>query len=72
LGYAGLSYGIAALAYIYSAKANGVTMAFIYSQLCVIISTLGGMTLLGEHKHGKELAATLLDLALIVIGAIIS
>jgi glucose uptake protein len=70
--FAGLSFGVAALAYIYSAKANGVTLAFIYSQLCVIISTIGGMTLLGEHKHGKELTATLAGLALIVIGAIIS
>lgn len=69
---AGLSYGIAALAYIYSAKANGVTLAFIYSQLCVIISTLGGMIILGEHKHGKELVMTLVGLVLIIIGAFIS
>lgn len=68
---AGLTFGVGAYSYIISAQMNGVTTAFIYSQLSVIISTLGGMTLLGETKHGKELGATLIGLALIVIGAIL-
>lgn len=66
---AGISFGIGAYTYIISAQANGVTNAFIYSQLSVIISTIGGMTLLKEYKHGKELVSTLIGLALIVIGA---
>ncbi|TSO26396.1 GRP family sugar transporter [Lactobacillus sp. LL6] len=68
---AGLAFGIGAYTYIISAQANGVTSAFIYSQLSVIISTVGGMTILGEYKHGKELVSTLIGLVLIVIGAVI-
>lgn len=68
---AGFSFGIGAYSYIISAQMNGVTSAFIYSQLSVIISTLGGMTLLGEHQHGRQLVTTLIGLALIVIGAIV-
>lgn len=68
---AGLLFGIGAYSYIMSAQMNGVTSAFIYSQLSVILSTIGGMTILREHKHGRELATTLVGLALIVIGAII-
>ena len=41
--FSGFSFGIAAFAYIFSAQLNGVITAFIYSQLCVIISTLGGI-----------------------------
>lgn len=67
----GLSWGLGAYTYIVSAQYNGVTAAFIYGQLSVIISTLGGMTLLGEKKEGRELAATLIGLALIVVGAIL-
>lgn len=68
---AGLSFGIGAYTYIISAQMNGITSAFIYSQLSVIISTVGGMTILGEHKYGKELVSTLIGLALIVVGAIL-
>lgn len=66
---AGIAFGIGAFSYIMSAQINGVTNAFIYSQLSVILSTLGGMTVLGEHKYGKELFATLVGLALILVGA---
>lgn len=68
---AGIAFGIAAYTYIISAQLNGVTNAFIYGQLSVIISTLGGMTLLGEKQEGKELLTTLAGLALIVVGAIL-
>lgn len=68
---AGLAFGIGVYAYIISAQVNGVTNAFIYSQLSVIISTLGGMTLLGEYKYGRELVSTLVGLGLIVIGAVL-
>ena len=68
---AGFAFGIGAYTYIISAQMNGVTNAFIYSQLSVIISTLGGMTILGEHKYGRELVSTLIGLALIVVGAVL-
>lgn len=57
--FAGIAFGIGAYTYMISAQMNGITSAFIYSQLSVIISTVGGMTLLGEHKYGKELVSTL-------------
>lgn len=69
--FAGIAFGIAAYTYIISAQLNGVTNAFIYGQLSVIISTLGGMTLLGEKQEGKELLTTLAGLALIVVGAVL-
>lgn len=68
---AGIAFGIGALSYMLSAQVNGVTSAFIYSQLSVIISTLGGMVILGERKRGFELGATLIGLILILIGAAI-
>lgn len=69
--FAGFAFGIGAFTYIISAQMNGVTAAFIYSQLNVIIATVGSMTLLGEHKHGRELVSTLIGLVLIVVGAVI-
>lgn len=69
--FAGIAFGIAAYTYIISAQLNGVTNAFIYGQLSVIISTLGGMTMLGEKQEGKELLTTLAGLALIVVGAVL-
>lgn len=68
---AGLAFGMGAYTYIISAQENGVTSAFIYSQLSVIISTVGAMTFLKEFKHGKELVSTLVGLGLIVVGAVL-
>ena len=69
---AGLSWGIAALAYVFSAKLNGVNMAFIFSQLNVIIGTFGGILILKEHKSKYEMKWTILGIAFIVIGAILT
>lgn len=69
--FAGIVFGLGAFTYIISAQLNGVTAAFIYSQLSVIISTIGSMVFLGEKKYGREFKATLLGLVLIVFGAII-
>lgn len=69
--FSGFSFGIAAFAYIFSAQLNGVITAFIYSQLCVIISTLGGIFFIGENKTKLELVETFVGLILIIIGAAI-
>lgn len=69
--FSGFSFGIAAFAYIFSTQLNGVITAFIYSQLCVIISTLGGIFFIGENKTKLELVATFVGLILIIIGAAI-
>lgn len=71
-GSAGILYGIANLAYIYSIGPWGVNTAFVVSQLCVVISTLGGLLFLHEKKSKRGLIYTLIGLVLIVIGAFLT
>lgn len=68
----GLAWGIAAFAYIYAAKALGVTEAFIFTQLNVIISTLGGVLVLHEQKTHREMTFTVFGIVLIVIGSVMT
>ncbi|GAY71891.1 GRP family sugar transporter [Lentilactobacillus kosonis] len=68
----GLTFSISALAYIYSAKANGVATAYIITQLNVVVATLGGLVVLHEHKTRRELILTLSGLVLIVAGSIVT
>lgn len=68
----GVIFSLAAFAYIFSANANGVATAYIITQLNVVISTLGGMVILHEKKSKKELRYTLIGLALIVGGSMIT
>ena len=69
---AGLIYAVAALAYIVSVKMNGVNLAFVMSQLCVVISTLGGIIFLHEQKTKKGYIYTAIGLVLIVAGAVLT
>lgn len=69
---AGFIFALAAIGYIMSVKENGVNSAFVVSQLSVVISTLGGMLFLNEKKSKKGIIYTLLGLALILIGAILT
>ena len=69
---AGLIFGVSALAYIFSAKANGVATAYVITQLSVVISTLGGMLVLHEQKTLRELRLTLMGLVLIVVGSVMT
>ncbi|MFB9769727.1 GRP family sugar transporter [Lactiplantibacillus modestisalitolerans] len=68
----GAIFGASALAYIFSAKANGVATAYVITQLSVVISTLGGMLILHEHKSHRELRWTLVGLVLIVAGSVMT
>ncbi|HCD08059.1 MAG TPA: sugar transporter [Lactobacillus sp.] len=68
--FAGLAWGVAGFAYIISAKANGNTSAFIWTQLNVVIATFGGIFILHEHKSPRELKYTILGIVVIVIGSI--
>jgi len=68
--FAGLAWGVAAFAYIFSAKANGNTSAFIWTQLNVVIGTFGGIFVLHERKSKHEMKFTVLGIVLIVIGSI--
>lgn len=69
---AGVIFAIAALSYIISVQMNGVNLAFVMSQLCVVISTLGGIVFLHEQKTKKGYIYTVIGLALIVAGAVLT
>lgn len=53
-------------------KHNGVTDAFIYSQLSSILSTFGGILFLHEHKTHREMIYITIGLVLIVGGSIMT
>ena len=67
---AGISWGIAAFAYIFAARMIGVTVAFVFTQLNVVIATFGGILVLHEHKSPRESKFTFWGIVLIVIGSI--
>lgn len=67
---AGISWGIAAFAYIFAARMIGVTVAFVFTQLNVIIATFCGILVLHEHKSPRESKFTFWGIVLIVIGSI--
>lgn len=69
---AGVIFAIAALSYIISVQMNGVNLAFVMSQLCVVISTLGGIAFLHEQKTKKGYIYTAIGLVLIVAGAVLT
>ena len=69
---AGVIFAIAALSYIISVQMNGVNLAFVMSQLCVVISTLGGIVFLHEQKTKKGYIHTAIGLVLIVAGAVLT
>ena len=69
---AGVIFAIAALSYIISVQMNGVNLAFVMSQLCVVISTLGGLVFLHEQKTKKGYIYTAIGLVLIVAGAVLT
>lgn len=68
----GIIFSLSALAYIFSAKLTGVATAFIITQLNVVVATIGSLIILKERKTPKELKSTLIGLALIVMGSVIT
>ncbi|WP_261806762.1 GRP family sugar transporter [Lapidilactobacillus luobeiensis] len=66
----GFFFALAALFYIVSARRNGVATGFALTQMSVVISTIGGILLLHEHKTKKELTFTIIGLALVMVGGI--
>lgn len=67
----GLLWGIGVLLMQTNAQRVGIAMGFSLSQLGVIISTLGGILLLGETRTRRELVFTVLGVAVVVAGAIL-
>lgn len=68
----GLVWGCAGLSYIFAGQALGVNTAFVFSQLNVVIATLGGIFILHEQKSKREMKMTLLGIVFIVAGSIIT
>lgn len=68
----GLSWGLAALAYIFAARQIGVTQAFVFTQLNVIIGTLGGIFILHEEKTRLEMRFIVIGILLIIVGSIMT
>lgn len=66
----GIVWGIGNLFMFYSQPKVGVATSFSLSQLLVIVSTLGGIFLLGE-KRRRQMIGIWSGIALIIIAAII-
>lgn len=58
-------YVIGTLFYLFFVKKNGVTNAFIYSQLCSVISTFGDIWFLHEEKSKRQMIYIIIGLILI-------
>lgn len=69
---AGIEFGIGTLFYLLSVDQNGVTDAFIYSQLCSVLSTFGGIWFLHESKSKREMIYITIGLVFIVGGSILT
>lgn len=67
----GLMWGLGVLIMQTNAERVGIAMGFSLSQLGVIISTLGGILLLGEHRTRRELVYTVLGVVVVVAGAVL-
>lgn len=70
--WGGISWGCAALAYIYASQALGVTTSFVFGQMNVIVATIGGIFVLHEQKTKRELGFTIFGIILIIIGSILT
>ncbi len=66
----GVEFGIGTLFYLFSVMQNGVTNTFIYSQLCSVISTFGGIWFLHEEKSKRKMTYIIIGLIFIVGGSI--
>lgn len=65
----GIVWGAGTLLTQVASDRVGIATAFPLSQLCVLISTIGGIVLLGERRTRRELVWTGTGLVLILAGA---
>lgn len=70
--FTGAMWGCAVLLLQISASRVGVAAGFTLSQLGVVISTTGGILLLGEKRTRKEMVWTLCGVSLVVLGAVLA
>lgn len=69
--FVGVMWGIGNIFMLLAAALAGNAIAFSFSQLGVIISTIGGILFLGEKKTKRELIYLSIGTVLFVIGAIL-
>ncbi len=69
--FVGAMWGVGNIFMLLAAAMAGNAIAFSFSQLGVIISTIGGILFLGEKKTKRELAYISIGTSLFVIGAIL-
>jgi glucose uptake protein len=67
----GLMWGVGNVFMLLAAHQAGLAIAFSFSQLGVIISTIGGILFLGEKKTKLELRYIMIGTGLFVIGALL-
>ncbi|MDT3958390.1 GRP family sugar transporter [Staphylococcus kloosii] len=67
----GVVWGIGNLFMFYSQPRVGVATSFSFSQLLVIVSTLGGIYLLGERKDKRQMIGIWSGIVLIIVAAFI-
>lgn len=67
----GIVWGIGNLFMFYSQPRVGVATSFSFSQLLVIVSTLGGIFLLGERKDKRQMIGIWAGIILIIVAAFI-
>ena len=67
----GVIWGIGNLFMFYSQPKVGVATSFSLSQLLVIVSTLGGIFILGEKKDRRQMIGIWSGIIVIVIASII-
>lgn len=66
----GIMWGIGNVFMLMAAAVAGNAIAFAFSQLGIIISTIGGILFLGEKKTKKELRWVTIGIILFVVGAL--
>ncbi|MFV0557322.1 MAG: GRP family sugar transporter [Enterococcus sp.] len=67
----GLLWGIGNMCMLMSVSAVGLAVGFSLSQMGIVISTIGGIYLLGERKTKKEMVYVFVGCALVLVGGIL-
>jgi glucose uptake protein len=67
----GLMWAIGNIGLLLANPKVGVAIAFSFSQMGIVISTLGGIFLLGEKKSKKQLTFVIIGCALVIAGGVL-
>lgn len=69
--FCGLLWGVGNICMLLTMKKIGLAISFSLSQMGIIISTLGGIYLLGEHKTKKEMRYVLFGCLFVILGGLL-